>query len=89
MCIRDSSQIVHWKDVDKLWSLAHFVAVTRPNHQINLKDIPSDVIDILEVPALAISSTDIRNRASKNEPTWYLVPDGVVQYITKHQLYKG
>jgi hypothetical protein len=39
------------------------------------------------VPALAISSTDCRRRTMRGEPVWYLVPDGVVQYIAKHQLY--
>jgi nicotinate-nucleotide adenylyltransferase len=44
---------------------------------------------MLEVPALAISSTDCRRRAEAGQPVWYLVPDGVVQYIAKHGLYRG
>ena len=43
---------------------------------------------MVEVPALAISSTDCRERTSRGEPVWYLVPDGVVQYIAKHHLYR-
>ena len=46
-------------------------------------------VDILEIPALAISSTDVRHRAERGEPVWYLVPDGVVQYIVKHGLYRA
>jgi len=42
----------------------------------------------VEVPALAISSTDCRERVARNEPIWYLVPDGVVQYIAKRGLYR-
>jgi nicotinate-nucleotide adenylyltransferase len=42
---------------------------------------------MVEIPALAISSTDCRERAQRGEPVWYLVPDGVVQYIAKHDLY--
>jgi nicotinate-nucleotide adenylyltransferase len=42
---------------------------------------------MVEVPALAISSTDVRRRTMRDEPVWYLVPDGVVQYIGKHHLY--
>ena len=45
-------------------------------------------VDILEIPALSISSTDVRRRAAHGEPVWYLVPDGVVQYIVKHGLYR-
>ena len=36
---------------------------------------------------MAISSTDCRERVRAGEPIWYLVPDGVVQYISKHDLY--
>ena len=39
------------------------------------------------MPALAISSTDCRKRAEVNRPIWYLVPDGVVQYVAKRRLY--
>ena len=52
-----------------------------------LGEIPSDRVTILEIPALAISSTECRERRAKGEPVWYLVPDGVVQYISKHDLY--
>ncbi|MFM6963155.1 MAG: nicotinate-nucleotide adenylyltransferase [Micrococcales bacterium] len=84
------SQILSWKDVDQLWSKAHFVAVTRPGHDLQVPDsAPAGAIDILEIPALAISSTDIRERSQRHEPVWYLVPDGVVQYINKHKLYAG
>ncbi|MDK6218217.1 hypothetical protein QP201_27385, partial [Escherichia coli] len=50
-------------------------------------NVPDGAVDVIEIPALAISSTDIRRRSSRGEPVWYLVPDGVVQYITKHGLY--
>ena len=82
-------QILTWKDVDSLWSMAHFVAVTRPGHTLSIEGIPASAVSQLEVPALAISSTDCRARAHAGEPVWYLVPDGVVQYIAKHGLYRG
>lgn len=81
-------QILQWKDVDQIWPLAHFVAVTRPGHLLELPDAPANAISVLEIPALAISSTDIRARVAAGEPVWYLVPDGVVQYIGKHNLYQ-
>ena len=52
-----------------------------------IEAIPGDRVTILEIPALAISSSDCRDRRLKGEPVWYLVPDGVVQYIAKHDLY--
>lgn len=82
-------QILDWKDIDDAWSLAHFVAVTRPGHNLSVSGLPSDKVSQLEIPALAISSTDCRSRIRAGAPVWYLVPDGVVQYIAKHALYRG
>ncbi|MBD8043460.1 nicotinate-nucleotide adenylyltransferase [Arthrobacter sp. Sa2BUA2] len=79
------AQILSWKDVQELWTLAHFVGVTRPGHE--LQNMGRDDVSLLEVPAMAISSTDCRQRVAASEPVWYLVPDGVVQYIAKHNLY--
>ncbi|KIQ09969.1 MULTISPECIES: nicotinate-nucleotide adenylyltransferase [Curtobacterium] len=82
-------QIVDWKDHDGLWDLAHFVAVTRPGHALSITGLPERDVSLLEVPALAISSTDCRDRVRRGSPVWYLVPDGVVQYISKHHLYRS
>ncbi|MDG2496746.1 MAG: nicotinate-nucleotide adenylyltransferase [Aquiluna sp.] len=83
------AQILAWKEIDKVWSLAEFIAVSRPGHKLELPEAPEGTISVLEVPALSISSTNIRSRAEEGKPIWYLVPDGVVQYIAKHQLYRG
>lgn len=82
------AEILKWKDADRMFDLAHFVAVTRPGYKVDVSFLPNDRVDVLEIPALAISSTDVRRRASRGEPVWYLVPDGVVQYIGKHGLYR-
>ena len=84
------AQILTWRDVDEIFELAHFVGCTRPGHQLDesaLQGLPEDRLAVVEIPALAISSTDCRTRVAKGEPVWYLVPDGVVQYIAKHGLY--
>ena len=83
------SQILSWKDAHELWSLAHFVAVTRPGHALTVSQLPDGDVSLLEVPALSISSTDCRTRVGRGFPVWYLVPDGVVQYISKHHLYRS
>lgn len=81
-------QILSWKDADKMFELAHFVGVTRPGHTLSGAGLPEDRVTLLNVPAMAISSTDCRERTRQGEPVWYLVPDGVVQYIGKYDLYK-
>ena len=84
--------LLTWRDHDELFELANFVGCTRPGHELNessLDGLPADRVQILEIPALAISSTDCRDRVKRDEPVWYLVPDGVVQYINKHRLYES
>ena len=82
--------ILTWRDHAELFELAHFVGCTRPGHELDsstLEGLPGDRITLVEIPALAISSTECRGRVERGEPVWYLVPDGVVQYIAKHHLY--
>jgi nicotinate-nucleotide adenylyltransferase len=84
------AQILSWRNADELFELAHFVGCTRPGHQITeltLEGLPRERVTIVEIPALSISSTECRNRVRAGEPVWYLVPDGVVQYIAKRSLY--
>ncbi|MFF2038867.1 nicotinate-nucleotide adenylyltransferase [Kitasatospora sp. NPDC058170] len=81
------AQILSWRDSEELFSLAHFIGCTRPGHTLTDAGLPVGGVSLVEVPALAISSTDCRNRVSKGEPVWYLVPDGVVRYIDKRALY--
>lgn len=83
------AQILSWRNHDELWELAHFVAVSRPGHVLSTEGLPTEDVSQLEVPALAISSTDCRDRVRRGHPVWYLVPDGVVQYIAKHHLYRS
>lgn len=94
-------KIVTWRDWESMFDLAHFVGVTRPGYELpatdsSSSDATSDPLahereegrlSLLEIPAMAISSTDCRQRAAQGRPVWYLVPDGVVQYITKHGMY--
>ncbi|MGH3446845.1 MAG: nicotinate-nucleotide adenylyltransferase [Nocardioidaceae bacterium] len=86
------AQIFTWHDAEGVFELAHFVGCTRPGTTIDeetIQGLPRGKVSIIEVPALAISSTECRTRAAAGEPVWYLVPDGVVQYIAKQRLYQG
>jgi nicotinate-nucleotide adenylyltransferase len=83
------AQIVSWRNNQQLFDLAHFIGVTRPGFHLADSHLPEGVVSLVEVPAMAISSTDCRQRVGRSMPVWYLVPDGVVQYIEKRQLYRG
>ena len=83
-------QILTWRNADKLFDLAHFVGCSRPGVETdtpNIASLPKERVTLLEIPALSISSTACRGRVAESEPVWYLVPDGVVQYIAKRGLY--
>ena len=81
-------KILSWKDVDQMFELAHFIGVTRPGFELSDAHLPADTVSLVQVPAMAISSTDCRRRVAAGGPIWYLVPDGVVQYIAKRGLYR-
>nr|WP_024803322.1 nicotinate-nucleotide adenylyltransferase [Nocardia sp. BMG51109] len=88
------ASILTWQDWAELFELAKFVGVSRPGYELNvdhlaehLRGMPADAVTVIEIPALAISSSECRRRAAEGRPVWYLVPDGVVQYISKRHLY--
>jgi len=87
-------EIVGWKDADKVASLATFIAATRPGYDLeaakaaNESAVTKFSIEFIEVPALAISSTDLRGRVAQRRSIRYLTPEPVVAYIDKHGLYR-
>lgn len=89
-------EILSWKHIDELLNQCVFIAAKRPGYRLGrLRDkLPSISeeqfrrIAVIEVPALAISSTDIRERVKKGRPIKYLLPESVERYITEHGLYK-
>jgi nicotinate-nucleotide adenylyltransferase len=83
------ASIAGWHRSDELVDLAHFVGVTRPGHPLVDPGMPEGRVTLVEIPALAISSSDCRERAARGEPIRYLVPDGVVEYAAKRGLYRA
>jgi len=81
-------QLMSWRDAEELFKLAHFVGCTRPGHRLSGAGLPDERVSLIEIPALTISSTACRARIRAGEPIWYLVPDGIVQYIAKRGLYQ-
>lgn len=81
------AKMLTWHNAEELFELAHFIGCTRPGHKLADPGLPNGRVSLMEVPALAISSTECRDRVRAGEPIWYLVPDGIVQYINKRALY--
>jgi nicotinate-nucleotide adenylyltransferase len=82
------ARILSWREPEQLFELAHFIGVTRPGFELSDDHLPEHAVSLVEVPAMAISSTACRARVAIGDPVWYLVPDGVVQYIAKRHLYR-
>jgi nicotinate-nucleotide adenylyltransferase len=91
------ASILSWEGWEELFALARFVGVSRPGYDLRREhitdalggELAEEALTLVEIPALAISSTDCRNRAEQRRPLWYLMPDGVVQYVHKRRLYRG
>jgi nicotinate-nucleotide adenylyltransferase len=82
------AQILSWRHAEDALKLARFIGVTRPGYELSAAHLPPDTVTLVDVPAMAISSSDVRERVATGRPVWYLVPDGVVQYINKHRIYR-
>ena len=82
-------EILSWREPEEVLRLAHLVGVTRPGHVLADPGLAPGRVTLLEIPALAISSSDIRTRVSRGEPIRYLVTPGVEAYIAKVGLYAG
>jgi nicotinate-nucleotide adenylyltransferase len=81
------SEILSWHEPEEVLRLAHLVGVTRPGHVLADPGLAPGRVMLLEIPALAISSSDIRQRVAQGEPIRYLVASGVDAYIAKVGLY--
>lgn len=81
--------ILTWKDADECLELAVFVAATRPGYDLAKLEAQGirEQVRVLDVPALAISSTDVRERFNKGRPVRYLIPREVEEFARKHGLY--
>ena len=85
-------EIFQWKDSDEALELAHFIAATRPGYDIGRFEATAPTrnpnVSVMTVPALAISSTDIRDRVREGRPIRYLLPEGVKTFIERQELYR-
>lgn len=89
-------ELLTWYKIEELLTLCKFIAVTRPGFdkrelEQKIQEISSKYngeIICIEVPLLAISSTDIRERLRDGKPVKYLLPETVEEYMSKNGLYK-
>lgn len=87
-------EILLWKDPERVVDLCRFIAATRPGYDLSrfldseIGRLVGETVEFMEVPALAISSTDIRTRVAEGRPIRYLLPEAVAAYVEKMGLYR-
>ncbi len=84
-------EISTWHKTEDLPKLAKFIAASRPGYKLAWEKIDPRFRKstyLVEVPALAISSTEIRRRVREGKTIKYLVPEAVEKYIYKNHLYQ-
>ncbi len=85
--------ILTWKDGKEVLELAELIAATRPGYDLSklAERLPSATAQVhpMEIPMLAISSTEIRARVARGAPIQYLVPEGVARYVDNRGLYRS
>ena len=77
-----------WKDFERIFSLAHVVAMARPGYVPGSEQTPPGAVTLLTVPAIDISSTDCRDRLRYGRPVEFMLTTPVLTYINSHQLYR-
>jgi nicotinate-nucleotide adenylyltransferase len=85
-----------WEESSELLRLCQFIAATRPGFTLDIETLrqhnstgrPLENVHVMTIPALAISSTDVRTRVEASHPIKYLVPEAVEAYIFKRDLYQ-
>jgi nicotinate-nucleotide adenylyltransferase len=85
-------EIFDWKDPEDVLGLAHLIAATRPGYDLRRFEAATPThhpkVSTMDIPALAISSSDIRARVREGRAIRYLLPEGVKSYIEKQGLYR-
>ena len=81
--------ITTWKSWEELGSLATLVVITRHGNKVDVPEILLPSVNLLEVSALPISSTQCRELVLNGGNLEGLVPPVVAKYISEHHLYRS
>jgi nicotinate-nucleotide adenylyltransferase len=79
-----ATDLPDWREADLIPELARVVVFARPGSAV---PVSPAIADVIEVPRIDISATEVRRRVSRGQPIRYWVPDSVGEYISRHRLY--
>lgn len=87
-------EILEWKDPEELLAMATLIAASRPGYPLEkLSESTARLgspgrIQVMEIPAIGVSSSLIRDKVAAGKSISYLVPEGVERFIEKENLYR-
>lgn len=83
------AEVATWHEPDEIVALAHLVGTSRAGRPAPQPELPADRVTLMDIPAVDISASDIRQRVAAGRSIRYLVPTGVASYIDRHGLYRA
>lgn len=87
-------EVPTWHQPERLIRLCHLVAVSRPRFEVDMRQLEASVpgissrVEIIDMPEVDISSSDLQRRVKEGLPIKYQVPEEVERYIIEHRLYE-
>ena len=87
-------EVPTWHQPERLIQLCHLVAVARPGFEVDMRQLEDSVpgissrVEIIGMPEVDISSSDLQRRVREGLPIRYQVPEEVERYIREHRLYQ-
>lgn len=78
-----------WREPERIWARAVIAVMARPGVEVRNPGVPLDRLIVVEGEEFDVSSTQIRERVSRNESIQDLVPAVVAEYIERKQLYRA
>jgi len=76
-----------WRNSDEILAKYHLLVYPRLGYQVNIPDELKERVILVDAPIIELSSTEIRERLAKGQSVRYYVPDEVLGYIERHDLY--
>ena len=82
------AKIDEWKEIEQVAKSVEFLVITRPGQKLESAKVAKSITySQMEMNALDISSTKVRNLIKTSEPFDSLVPAGVAAYIKSQGIY--
>ena len=76
-----------WRNSDEILAKYHLLVYPRLGYKVNIPDELKERVILVDAPIIELSSTEIRERLAKGQSVRYYVPDEVLGYIERHDLY--